>query len=178
MYTLLQHSDFLVRYSIFNLFLISIYSTVIRYLFIAILAFSWTDALSQSIGISPASHKLWGETRDISEFYLEYKFVGVHYFHNWDDTRYQRDGSDEVIEQTSAFALSVTPVDLTYFRAGMIVFDRRFPVDIGSRAQFLLEASLPIRRFTISYRHISNGFGMFNEINPGVDSFSVKYRFE
>lgn len=154
-----------------------LYSTVIRYFFIAILAFSWTDALSQSVGISPSSHKLWGDTRDMSEFYFEYKFVGVHYFHNWDDKRYTLDGSDRIIRQTSAFAFSITPLDLTYFRAGMILFDRRFPVDIGSRAQFLLEASLPIRRFTISYRHISNGFGMFNEINPGVDSFSVKILF-
>ncbi len=150
---------------------------MIRYFFIAILAFSWTDALSQSIGISPVSHKLWGETEDISEFYAEYKFVGLHYFHNWDDTRYAMDGSDQVIMPTSAFAVSVLPVDLTYFRAGMILFDRRFPVDIASRVQFILEANLPIRRFTISYRHISNGFGMFNEINPGVDSFSVKVHF-
>ncbi|MCG2591060.1 hypothetical protein [Rhodohalobacter sulfatireducens] len=150
---------------------------MIKYLFIAILAFSWTDALSQSIGISPVSHKLWGDTRDMSEFYLEYKFVGLHYFHNWDDTRYMRKGTDEIIEQTSAFAISVIPLDLTYFRAGMIAFDRRFPVDVASRVQFLLEASIPIRRFTISYRHISNGFGLFNEINPGVDSFSVKVHF-
>lgn len=150
---------------------------MIRYFFIAILAFLWTDVLSQSVGISPVSHKLWGETEDISEFYAEYKFVGIHYFHNWDDTRYAMDGSDRVIMPTSAFAVSVLPVDLTYFRAGMILFDRRFPVDIASRVQFILEANLPIRRFTISYRHISNGFGMFNEINPGVDSFSVKVHF-
>ena len=150
---------------------------MIRYLFISILAFSWTSALSQSIGVAPASHSLWGETLGISEFYAEYKFLGVHYFHNWDDTKYTRDGSDEIIQQTSAFALSVTPVDFKYFSAGMMLFNRRFPVDIASRVHFLLEASLPIRRFTISYRHISNGFGVFNEINPGVDSFSVKVHF-
>jgi hypothetical protein len=113
----------------------------------------------------------------MSEFYAEYKFLGVHYFHNWDETLYFREGTEEIIQQTSAFALSVTPVDLTYFRAGMILFDKRFPVDISSHVHFLLELSLPIRRFTISYRHISNGFGVFNEINPGVDSFSVKVHF-
>lgn len=130
--------------------------------------------MSQSIGISPTSHKLWGETKDISEFYVEYKFLGVHYFHNRDETMYMQDGSDQIIQQTSAFAISLTPVDFKYFRGGMILFDRRFPVNIASRVHFLLEASLPIRRFTISYRHISNGFGVFNEINPGMDSFSVK----
>lgn len=113
----------------------------------------------------------------MTEFYAEYKFVGLHYFHNWDETRYVLEDSDEIIRQTSSLALSVTPLDLTYFRAGMIVFERRFPVDIASRVQFLLEVSLPIRRFTISYRHVSNGFGLFNDINPGVDSFSVKVHF-
>lgn len=113
----------------------------------------------------------------MSEFYLEYKFLGAHYFHNWDDTRYALNGTDEIVQQTSSFALSVTPVDLTYFRAGMIVFERRFPVNIASHFQFLLELNLPIRRFTVSYRHISNGFGVVNEINPGVDSFSVKVHF-
>jgi len=113
----------------------------------------------------------------MSEFYAEYKFLGVHYFHNWDKTLYSLNGSDKVISQTSSFALSAIPLDLTYFRAGMILFERRFPVTVASRVHFLLEVSLPIRRFTISYRHISNGFGLINEINPGVDAFSVKYRF-
>ncbi|MDR9366315.1 MAG: hypothetical protein RI575_13335 [Balneolaceae bacterium] len=150
-----------------------------RFLCIAVifLVFSWTHARSQSIGVSPASHKFWGETVGITEFYAEYKFLGVHYFHNWDETLYFREGTEEIIQQTSAFALSVTPVDLTYFRAGLMLFDKRFPVDISSHVHFLLEVSLPIRRFTISYRHISNGFGVFNEINPGVDSFSVKVQF-
>lgn len=155
-----------------------IYSTVIKYLFIAILAFSWADARSQSIGISPASHKLWGETLGMTEIYAEYKFLGVHYFHNWDKTLYALEGSDKVINQTSSFALSVTPLDLTYFRAGMILFERRFPVTVASRVHFLLEASVPIGPITLSYRHISNGFGLFNEINPGVDAFSVKFHFE
>ncbi|WP_234573063.1 hypothetical protein [Rhodohalobacter sp. 614A] len=150
---------------------------MIKYIFILILAFSWTDALSQSLGISPSSHKLWGETTGMTEFYAEYKFVGLHYFHNRDETRYTLEGSDDVIRKTSSFAFSITPVDLTYFRAGMIFFEQRFPVEVASRAQFLLEANLPIRRFTISYRHISNGFGLFNEVNPGVDSFSVKVNF-
>ncbi len=152
---------------------------MIRYLFIAILllVFSWTTARSQSVGVSPSSHKFWGDTENVTEFYAEYKFVGVHYFHNRDETKYTMDGSDRIIKPTSAFAVSVLPVDLTYFRAGMIFFDRRFPVDIASQAQFILEASLPIRRFTISYRHISNGFGMFNKINPGVDALSVKVHF-
>lgn len=110
----------------------------------------------------------------MTEMYAEYKFVGLHYFHNREDTRYILDDSDEIIDRTSSLALSITPLDLTYFRAGMIFFERRFPVDIASRAQFLLEASLPIHRFTISYRHISNGFGLFNEINPGIDTISVK----
>lgn len=110
----------------------------------------------------------------MSEFYAEYKFVGLHYFHNWDETLYALDNSDQIIRKTSSFALSVVPVDLTYFRAGMIFFERRFPVSIASKTQFLLEASLPIKRFTISYRHISNGFGFFNDVNPGIDAFSVK----
>lgn len=144
---------------------------------ISVLVFSWTSARSQSIGISPSSHKFWGETTGMTEIYAEYKFVGLHYFHNWDETRYALDDSDEIVRKTSSLALSVIPLDLTYFRAGMIFFERRFPVDIASRTQFLLEASLPIRRFTISYRHVSNGFGLFNDINPGVDSFSVKVHF-
>lgn len=114
----------------------------------------------------------------MTEFYAEYKFLGLHYFYNWDKSLYALEGTNEIISQTSSFALSVTPLDLKYFRAGMIVFERRFPVTVASRVHFLLEASLPIGRFTVSYRHISNGFGLLNEINPGVDSFSVKYHFE
>ena len=144
---------------------------------ISVLVFPWTDAHSQSIGISPVSHKFWGETVGMSEFYVEYQFLGLHYFHNRDDRLYALDGSDEIIQKTSAMAFSVTPLDFNYLRAGVIFFDRRFPVTIASRVQVLLEARLPIRRFTLSYRHISNGFGLFNEINPGIDSFSVKVHF-
>lgn len=153
---------------------------MIRFLIIAsfILAFSRTDGQSQSFGVSPVSHKLWGETVGMSEFYVEYSFFGIHYFHNRDENLYGLVDSDEVVRKTSSIAFSVVPIDFTYFRSGVIFFDRRFPVTHGSKVQILLEASLPVRRFTLSYRHISNGFGVFNEINPGIDSFSVKYRFE
>lgn len=149
----------------------------VLFILISVLALSWADAQSQVVGVSPASHRLWGETQGLTEFYVEYKFLGLHYFHNRDHTLYEMDDSNQIIKKTSALALSVMPLDLKYFRGGMIFFDRRFPVTVGSRVQFLLEASLPIRRFTISYRHISNGFGMFNDINPGIDSFSVKVNF-
>jgi len=130
---------------------------VLRFLLLSLTltALWWTNACSQSFGVSPSSHKLWGESTGITEFYVEYKFLGLHHFQNWDDSQFVVKGTSDIISNSSSLALSIVPLDLTYFRAGMIFFERRFPITKGS----------------------SNGFGMFNEINPGVDSFSVKVHF-
>jgi hypothetical protein len=132
---------------------------------------------SQSLGISPYSFKAIGGIHSTSEIFFLYEQFGIHYFHTWDHNQFQTEEDKIITQKSSSLAVSFTPVRLTYFNAGAIYFKNRFPVTIGNRLHFMLALSLPLDRLTISYKHISNGFGLIYELNPGIDTISLQYKF-
>lgn len=136
-----------------------------------------SSAYSQTLSVSPWSFALWGSIEGISEVSVEYEFIGLHYFHSWDENEYRNILNDELVTKTSSFAISVVPLRMKYLRLGGIFFDRKFPISNASKYNLLLEVQYPIGRFAISYKHISNGFSLFNETNPGYDTLSLKFRF-
>ncbi len=145
--------------------------------FLFILFFIPSISLGQSVGVAPYSFSFWGSVDQTTQFSVEYEMVGIHYFHTWDDTVYRTIETGQIVKKTSTFAISFLPVDYRYFRFGGALFSNQFPITNGSRLHFYLELALPIWRFEINYRHISNGFNLFTENNPGFDTIGVKYRF-
>lgn len=145
-------------------------------LFVLILI-SCSSVNAQTLSVSPWSFSLWGSIEGISEVSLEIDFVGFHYFHAWDKQVYRNILNDELVTKTSSFAISVVPLRLKYLRLGAIFFDHKFPISNASKYNLLLEIQYPFHRFILSYKHISNGFSVFNETNPGYDTLSLKVRF-
>jgi len=133
--------------------------------------------VGQSVSIAPYSFSFWGNIDQTSQFSAEYKMAGIHYFHTWDDEVYRTSTTGQFAKKTSSLGFSLLPVDFTYLRFGGIIFSNRFPITSGNRAHFYLELNLPVYRFDISYRHISNGFNLFTTDNPGFDTIALRYRF-
>ena len=163
-------------------------SEMTRLILISLLLLS--SAQAQSITIAPTSIHLWGKTPGMMEMAVSYKDIGVHYFHNHSPSvlAYQSDQGVRidhilpdmtgryVIEQTrSNIAASYTPVKIGgIIRAGGMLFANQFPIRSGQRLNFFLDIGYNFDRFRISYSHLSNGFGLVNEINPGLDSIRIK----
>lgn len=130
------------------------------------------SVMGQSISVSPISFKAWGTTPAMSELAVTYEDIGVHYFHAWGDHYYML--HETPLKTTSAWAISYTPVRLKdAFKGGIIIADREFPIERGSFFNFLLDIGFDVRYFRISYQHISNGFGLLNPINPGIDTIKM-----
>ena len=138
-----------------------------------------------SVGIAPASFSLWGTTTGTSSVYAEYEFsgifgspiVGAYYFHQWDKKGVYRLNDVRGIKKTQTVGLAFTPLNLRYVRAGMILTGKEFPMSHHVRRNFMISLVLPINRFEIKYIHISNGFGLFHDINVGLDTISLSIKF-
>jgi len=135
-------------------------------------------ANAQTLTVSSPSLSLWGKTPAIMEMSVGYKDVGVHYFHVMEPYYLVRDapfGMQYVAGQTTSnVGVSYSPINLfDIIRFGGMYFFKPFPVDIGERFNFLLDIGYNFRNFRISYSHISNGFGIPNEVNPGVDTIKL-----
>lgn len=140
-----------------------------------------------SIEVMPYSVVLWGKASDYSALSLSYERVSIYYFHanNYEpyrlkDINRKADGdrfSDYYISRSS-FAMSYEIINIKNgVTIDMIYFKRNFPIIDTSRLQFKISLLIPIsNRMSVNYVHISNGFGILNNINIGVDFFSLKYK--
>jgi hypothetical protein len=133
------------------------------------------SAKAQSLSVGQ-SVIFWGAIDKSVSVSTEYKRIGIHYFHNFDDRLYEHETGVEV-KKTSSFAISALPLKISHFHFGGIAFMNRFPIENATHFNFLIEARFPIDRITLSYRHISNGFGLLHEVNPGIDFISLSYSF-
>lgn len=61
--------------------------------------------------------------------------------------------------------------------AGVILTNRGFPTEKSSRLNFIADVGYSFERFRISYSHISNGFGIWNEFNDGFDTINIRIKF-
>ncbi|MEX2600876.1 MAG: hypothetical protein WD355_04465 [Balneolaceae bacterium] len=129
---------------------------------------------SQSLSVSPTSFKGWGQTPGMSELSVSYKNVSIHYFYVYRTYYgYYRHRGELVYagHSQSTFAISYLPVSIyDIVRAGVMLSEKNFPLENGAKLNFWLEGGVDIGRFRISYVHISNGFGILHELNPGMDT--------
>ncbi|HLR24775.1 MAG TPA: hypothetical protein VK112_02835 [Fodinibius sp.] len=64
--------------------------------------------------------------------------------------------------------------DLFKVSGGAGYFFRKYPTINGTHIKFSLKLLFRISEgISLQYGHISNGFGLFNNINPGVDNVGL-----
>ncbi len=148
-----------------------------------------TTAYSQSITISPTSLQFWGtvpQTMKVSAEFKNFELVGLYGFRRMHDSQgdpappssgLKRVGDG--IYEGFYFALFYKPLNFIYqdfrFWGGAGIFNKRFPTKHGQRVAFTAQLSYQFsERFSIRYSHISNGLGITNELNPGVDNLGIK----
>lgn len=71
-------------------------------------------------------------------------------------------------------AISYSPVEIKFVKFGLIVFKDPFPTPLDVSVNFLVDVGFPFRGFRISYRHISNGFGIRHRPNHGYDALAIQ----
>lgn len=134
--------------------------------------------ISQSISVSPMSIRAWGRVPDVSAMSIEYKDFGIHYFHVHESRHFGRSVRGIVTLDggfsQSAFAVSYKPVKIgKVFKGGVLLSNNRFPTDKSNRVNFILDVGYPLFGARLSYVHVSNGFGIFNRVNPGLDRIKL-----
>lgn len=131
-----------------------------------------TSLSAQSISVSLPSFEFWGESKMISEVSVEYNDIGLHYFHSFTPKKpYMTDNNQ------SALGLSYSPLEWKFAKLGIIATNKPFPTERSIQANFLLDFGFSISKVSLSYRHISNGFGLIHPINNGYDAITITVQF-
>lgn len=151
-----------------------------KYLILLLLFLIPTLSTAQdvSIEVMPQSIPLWGQADNYRAISASYKDVSVYYFHTTDSDPWGWEaltGNDKYSSYNS-FAISYKILSIKeYFYLDVMYFERDAPIKGSSSIQFKVGLQLPINdRFSINYVHISNGFGIINHINGGMDFFSLR----
>lgn len=127
---------------------------------------------AQSVSFAPLSFKSLGSTPSMGAVTVEHKGFGLHYFYNYTE-KVWTDG--EVQSNTrSAFGLSYAPLRRDWVQAGAILFHRSFPVEKAVQFNFYFELGWMFGPVGVYYRHVSNGFGLLHDVNPGVDHILMR----
>lgn len=138
-----------------------------------------------SVSFAPTSFALWGTTTGGSNISAEYRIsgvfgspiIGINYFHQRDKQGLYELNGVEGIQKTQTVGVSIIPLNFKYVQGGMVFTGKEFPMTYHVKRNFILRLVVPVNRFEIRYSHISNGFGLFHDINVGYDAISVAVRF-
>ena len=136
--------------------------------YLIILLFPFTIQ-AQSVSVSLPSFDFWGSQKMISQVSVEYKNVGLHYFHAFGKPQPYLQG-----DRTSTFGISYTPIDFKYVKIGGIATHKPFPTLDSVQVNFIVDAGFNIGHVRLSYQHISNGFGLRHSINHGYDTITIR----
>jgi len=141
--------------------------------YIFIIAFVFTGSAYGQVGIGH-SVPLWGKTTQTAEIFYQFDRFSIHYFYNYSpDMKHLTGTLWRKNKQTSSLAFAIRAIQTKYINLGGIASYNHFPTYDATRLNFLVEINIPIRQFTLSYTHISNGFGFFHDTNTGYDSFTI-----
>lgn len=110
---------------------------------------------SQSISISTPSLP-FGHVQTIQHVSYETGDFAIHYF------------------TQPNLAISYSPLEISFVKLGLIVFKDPFPTPLDVSVNFLVDVGFPFRGMRISYKHISNGFGLRHRPNHGYDTIAIE----
>jgi len=140
-----------------------------RYL---ILLLMFPISVNAQIGVGH-SVPLWGKTVETAEISYQYDRFSVHYFHDYKSSLYQKEFRSYKSIDTSTFAIAARVINSRNLSLGGIASINKFPTLESTNLNFLLELKIPLSNVVISYRHISNGFGLIHGHNQGYDSIVI-----
>ena len=131
---------------------------------------------AQHISIAPTSIPIWGKAPQTMKITASYRYVQAVWLYAF-KTMYDDRGGQY---SGGFFALFWNPlvIGLNSFevRGGAGYFFRRYPTINGTHINFQFQTSYKITdHLGITYQHISNGFGLFNDINPGIDNIGIQF---
>lgn len=134
----------------------------------------------QSISISPTSIVAWGAAPETARAVISYKAVSLVIISANPEQRWvDREGNQYKGVHAGLF---VHPVNWSakgfYVRPGVGLLHKPFPTRIGTRLNFSIEAGIHLTTWlSFSYSHMSNGFGIANPENPGLDNINLTIHF-
>jgi len=133
---------------------------------------------AQSITFSPTSVPLWGTALHTPMISIEYNNIKIISMYA---TKKYYDPEGSVYSGLFA-AVFYMPVRIDFHQlsvdAGVGCFDRRFPTKNGTYVNFNITAELQLSDLIfLQYSHISNGFGIQNYLNPGIDNIGLGIKF-
>ena len=152
-----------------------------------------------SVSASPYSIPLWGQSPAAAKATARFgifEAVFVHTFKTMYDneghvnTTISRGGGMSAVNikktkrvgygtyEGSWFGLFALPLKVStgnlHMEGGVGYFFKRFPTKNGTHINFTLQIEYDITdTIGVRYSHISNGFGAFNSLNPGLDNLSI-----
>lgn len=136
-----------------------------------------------SLQYSPKSVSLWGDTQNTSRLSVQYDIFEVVYMHNPDDIFNGRKSlSNKHDINNDNFGIFVNPVHYEWkglrVQLGAGWFLKTLPDKNGSNLTFQAELRWMFsKHFGVSYKHNSNGFGLLNDWNPGIDNINFVFKF-
>jgi len=150
-----------------------------------------------SVSVSPYSIPLWGQSPAAAKATARFgifEAVFVHTFKTMYDTVIEKEliaqyGESKIykegkpgVYEGSWLGLFALPLEVSmgslHMEGGVGYFFKRFPTKNGTHINFTLQIEYGITdAIGVRYAHISNGFGAFNSLNPGLDNISLVVRF-
>lgn len=162
-----------------------------------------TDWQAQ-LTVSPYSIDLWGSTPATSKITASYGMFEVIWFHGF-KTLYDTPGLMKNSHKVSIFApqmrimdkgkqasdyryggnyfsIFINPIQYHFWKfsitGGIGWFFRKLPDVRGRHLNFQLQLTYQIKDWIgISWSHVSSGFHIFTDVNPGVDNISIVISF-
>lgn len=132
---------------------------------------------AQELSVSPTSVPLWGAAPQTAMVSASYQSVEAAYLYGF-KTMYDHEDAAFGGGYLGLFwnPLHIRAKRLT-FTGGAGYFFRRFPTVNGTHINFTIKATYQVTEtIGIRYSHISNGFGAFSSLNPGVDNIGLTIR--
>lgn len=132
------------------------------------------DESKATIAISPCSLPIWGKTPSIARYSFEYNIFEVVYLHAYDILYDPKGGA----MNRENYAIFIKPIHYEYKRlsiaGGIGYYLKGMPTVNCNNINFQFQVDWNLtRNFGIRYTHNSDGFGVFNWINPGLDNISI-----
>jgi len=141
---------------------------------IAFLVLMPLKSYGQWLQVSPTSMSLWGHSPRVAKISLGYRSVELVYLYGF-KSMYDHQGAAFGGEYFGVFWNPLTvekgPLKIS---GGAGYFFRKYPTVNGTHLNFSLKLSFRLsENLRVQYGHISNGFGIFNSVNPGVDNIGL-----
>ena len=134
-----------------------------------------------SLQYSPKSVKVWGKTENAARVSIQYDILELVYVRNSDNIFNGKELPEEFAINKDNFGIFVNPIHYEWkglrIQLGAGWFMKKLPDLSGANLTFQAELRYMFtRNFGVFYKHNSNGFGLLNDWNPGLDNIGFVFK--